>query len=323
MVAVSGGRRVLIGIAVVILGIVALPAASYSTSAKVTMKHRVRCAKASRSKAKRAKRRAGCKKPLPSKQQTPEIVAEAEAQRLLGELALPEGAARVNSEQGLVGPESRPATRQLVDADRYWHLPGEPSAVIAWIEAHPPGGARLFEHGEASGPGGVTKWFGAFSFPVEDPDALSSEELAFQAIPAEGGGTALRADAQVIWIVPRPSSEHIPAGVSAISVRATASVPTPVSVSQTISEPAAVQKVIAMVEGLKPPGGAATLCPIHLPGFELEFLEAGQPEPVVTLITKPEGCDIVEFWVHGHVAGRLGRAGTVVQLIEELLATKL
>jgi hypothetical protein len=313
----------LIGIAVVIFGIVALPAASYSTAAKVTTKHHVRCAKASRSKAKRAKRRADCKKPMPSKKQASEMVAKAEAQRLLGELALPERAVRVNSEQGLVAPESRPATTQLVDANRYWHLRGEPSTVIAWIEAQSPAGARLSEHGEASGPGGVGRWFGAFSFPVDEPEALSSEELAFEAIPAEGGGTALRADAQVIWIMPRPSSEHIPAGISAITVRASAGVPTPVSVSQTISEPAAVQKVITVVEGLKPPGGGTTLCPIHLPGFELEFLEAGQPEPVVTLITKPEGCGIVEFWVHRCLAGRLVRAGTVVQLIEELFATKL
>lgn len=313
----------MIGVAVMILGIAALPAASYSTAAKVTTKHRARCAKASRSKAKRAKRRADCKKPLPSKKQTPATVAEAEAQKLLGELALPEGAARVDSEQGLVGPESRPATTQLADADRHWHVPGEPRTVIAWIEAHVPPGARLSEHGEASGPGGVAKWFGAFSFPGDEPEAISSEELTFEAIPAEGGGTALRADGQVIWTVPRPSSEHIPAGVSAISVRATASVPTPVSVSQTISESAAGRKIIAVVEGLKPPGGGTTLCPIQLPGFELGFLEPGQPEQVVTLVTISEGCGVVEVWVHGHLEGRLVRAGAVVQLIEELLATKL
>jgi hypothetical protein len=82
--------------------------------------------------------------------------------------------------------------------DRYWHVPGEPKAVMAWIESHPPTGSHLLGEG-SSVIGGVTKWFSAFQFAVsKEPGANQSEELSFETIAAQAGGAALRADAQVV-----------------------------------------------------------------------------------------------------------------------------
>ncbi len=186
--------------------------------------------------------------------------AEALAQELLGELLLPQGAVQVASEPGLGTPAPSPVSPELVDKGGYWQVPGEPEVVAAWIEAHVPAGARLSGYGDSTGLG-VMRWFAGFRFPVNEPDVISSEELAFEAIAAEGGGTALRADGEVIWTLPRAASEHIPDGIAAISVRAAASQPAPVSVSQTITEAASVQEVIALIEGLHPPGGGFGYAP--------------------------------------------------------------
>jgi hypothetical protein len=250
--------------------------------------------------------------------------AEAVARELLGELPLPEGAVQVASEPALEGGVSHPGSLQLVETERYWQLPGEPEAVAAWIRAHIPAGARVSYTGDGGGPG-VIRFFAAFRFPVSEPEVISSEELFFEVTAAEGG-TALRADGQVIWALPRAASEHIPAGVSAISVRATASVPTPVSVSQTISAAASVERVIALIEGLHTPGGGARLCPIDRPGelvVELGFLDAGQAEPVAALVAQTGGCGSVALWVHGQFEGYLEGAWGVAETVENVLGTKL
>lgn len=79
-------RRALIGIILAILGVAALPAASHSTAARAN-KHGGRCAKASRSKSRHAKRRAKCQKPKPRR--TPEALSATLVIHLYSEGAIP------------------------------------------------------------------------------------------------------------------------------------------------------------------------------------------------------------------------------------------
>ena len=126
--------------------------------------------------------------------QTP---AEAVAQELLGVLALPEGAVEVGPVPALNRAPRKPGCTPLLDLDRFWRVPGKPRAVVVWIEAHAPAGAQGGGSGKSRGPDGVKKWIGGFTFTVKEPAMIQSEDLVFEAI-AEGGGAALRADAQVV-----------------------------------------------------------------------------------------------------------------------------
>lgn len=146
------------------------------------------------------------------------------------------------------------------------------------------------------------------------------------ATAAEGGGTALRADGQVIWAVPRAPSEHIPTGVSEISVHASASLPAPLSLSQTISDPQSVQQVIALIESLHPPGGGFRSCPADRPGelvLDLEFRKEVEASPVAQADVSVGGCGSVELSVNGQPEGELEGAWLVAERVEGILGTSL
>ena len=85
--------------------------------------------------------------------------------------------------------------------------------MVAWIETRPPAGLGGRESGETAPPGGATTaWWGAFQFAVKEPDVTKEEWLEFQAIAAEGGGVALRADAVVVPASAKcsPAEVHAP-----------------------------------------------------------------------------------------------------------------
>ncbi len=133
----------------------------------------------------------------PSEEKPRQTPAEAVAQELLEVLPLPEGAVEIGPVPALNRAPRKPGCAPLMDLERFWRVPGKPRAVAVWIETHAPAGAQGGASGKSHGPDGVKKWIGGFSFTVKEPTMIQSEDLVFEAI-AEGGGAALRADAQVV-----------------------------------------------------------------------------------------------------------------------------
>ena len=263
--------------------------------------------------------------------------ARLEAGRLLSALRVPEGAKEVSSDPAvgsLLGGDGRVhgAPPTLLDVHRFWRVPAEPQAVIPWLEANMPAGSRAGGHGETTGPRGAS-WEADFSFSPQKPRVIPHEDLVVETAAAEGGGTALRADAHVTWNRPRPADEQVPAGVKLISVNARASGPSDeVSVSRRISAPASVQKVIALVEDLPLQRGGKKKCPKEAPRrvrgiaplvTELRFRESAEMPPVATLVTH-EGCpQRVRFSVHGEEQPELSDGYELVPLLERLLRVEL
>src|SRR6202035_5151694 len=81
-----------------------------------------------------------------------EARARSAAMRLLGELVLPGGGGGVRGNPAARGVASwlnrsvagAPATPNLVDYHRFWRVPGRPQAVLTWLKAHRPSGARVW-----------------------------------------------------------------------------------------------------------------------------------------------------------------------------------
>lgn len=150
-------------------------------------------------------------------------LAQTLAGTLIGEVPLPAGAAEVSSDPEArgtnpwLGVSDVPLSTPLVDVDRFWRAPGDPKSVMDWISAHPPSGFAQSGKETGSADGTMRFWGVHFAAP---PIAgrIASEELTVGATAATGGGTALRADAQVVWMIPRPATETIPAGVRSVLV---------------------------------------------------------------------------------------------------------
>jgi hypothetical protein len=175
-------RGALIGLLAAIFGAAVFTVVSHSAGGKM---HDERCAKASES--------ATTKHALGG--------AKCVAQELLAELPLPKGAVKVGIVRQLElqterWPRDGPC-RPVVEVQGYWHVPGIASAVIKWIQAHPP--ASVIPHTGGSGEGGTPRsWSGELRVAVKEPNVVQRETLYFVAIEAPTkGGAALQGDAVV------------------------------------------------------------------------------------------------------------------------------
>lgn len=209
--------------------------------------------------------------------------ARSAATGLLDDLALPAGARQVFSDPSrgtlLARPATRPATPDLIDFHRFWVLLGDPAWVIRWMQAHAPAGARLAGTGSLVQAGfgrrgaGTLSSYVAFAFPAV-AGRFSPEELVLDTAATGGAGTVLRADAQVVWVTPRPASERIPAGVREIDITRARRGQAP-SLSIAVADPERVREVVSMLDGLAtvPPTGtvACPAIPVNPPVLTLRF----------------------------------------------------
>ncbi|HSS41650.1 MAG TPA: hypothetical protein VLK37_03770 [Solirubrobacterales bacterium] len=103
-----------------------------------------------------------------------------------------------------------PATPNLIDRSALWSVPGDPSEVLTWIREHPPGGSILKVESSLLDRGVTTSWSIGFEWPLLKGIA-SERVLLMTAVATATHETTLRVDAQAVWILPRPSSERVPA----------------------------------------------------------------------------------------------------------------
>ena len=177
--------------------------------------------------------------------------AQTDASARLAALNLPPGAQGSSTEpvgggSALANPAGTPATPNLVDDHGWWVIPGSPQSVIAYIDAHRPAGSTHGLSGSGGSPQHVTVT--GFSWPAIT-DVLSYRELVVEAVTLPGDATGLRADSQVQWINPRPSTERIPDGVRRLTVserRGHATVRRPVDGPS----PSRLRRVIAVLDSL-------------------------------------------------------------------------
>lgn len=150
------------------------------------------------------------------------LAAETDADNLLARLVLPAGSSHSATQpQGssphLSQPSQVPGTPKLIDRPGWWAVPGSPQAVLDAVEQHPPAGSQVSEESSEIRRGVELSRSIELSWPPV-AGVLASRTLLLTAVAEPGGTTGLRADAQVVWIVPRPASERIPARARVLEV---------------------------------------------------------------------------------------------------------
>ncbi len=229
---------------------------------------------------------------------SPQQRAVADAARSMASFPRPPGAVRAGPIASLTQPGARPATPDLASVTRWWRVPGRPQEVLAWVGAHlPPGFAPA---GTGSGSG---SWTGMFALPAV-PGVLTQRELVVLAVRS-GSQTAIRVDAQVVWLPARPGAERVPPTAAVLTV-------TPVfglnpdrrgerlDRAFTVTDPAQVARIAAIVNGLTRFPAGAFSCPVDS-GGQMRLTFSTRPGgPVLARLTlQYGGCGIVSVRIGG------------------------
>lgn len=243
--------------------------------------------------------------------------AQTAAQRILGKLQLPPGATRSAGDPSgskLASPATHPATPNLVDVHSFWRVPGDHFSVFDWIRQHPPAGSTLETQGGGGVNGAISSQWAGFSFLSPTWGGAPSEMLLLTVTAARGGGTAVRADAQVVWQFERPAAERIPAGVQSVSV-SERGLNGHRSGRWTVTEPARVKRAASILDALPAGQPGPVACPADWGPYVTLTFASGRGEQVARAVVDGSGCLGVNLWIRGHSQPWLqGNASLVKQL---------
>jgi hypothetical protein len=142
-------------------------------------------------------------------------------------------------------------------ASERWSVPGQPSAVLSYVEAHLPPGSKVFSTG-SGGPAPASQSVIRSWAPVSG--VLDTRWLEIAVADRSDGGTNLFAESQSQWVVARPARERIPAVVTEVDV--TEGLPgDPPQLSRTVTAPASVDRLVALFNSLGIVQPVAINCP--------------------------------------------------------------
>jgi hypothetical protein len=213
--------------------------------------------------------------------------AAADAARIIASFPRPPGAVRTGPIASLTQPGERPATPDLATVTQWWRVPGRPPSVLAWIRAHLPSGFTPDVTGTGNG-----QWTDVFALPAV-PDVLTQRELVVLAVP-DGGQTAIRADAQVVWLPARPAAERIPSDARVVTVTPVFGFyPDPryerLDRAFTVTDPAKVARIAAVIDGLARFPAGTFSCPADFGGLMRLTFFARPGGPVLARVAAQYG----------------------------------
>lgn len=143
--------------------------------------------------------------------------AQAEAARLVSLAEVPPGAVRLGSPPAALSAPSMgtPAVTSLVDQVVAWRAGLPIAATRKWLAAHPPRGLPSDGGDNGSQSAGVTIYGTSYRAPPSQ--AWASADLEISVAPDGPDATAIRVDALIVWLDPRP----VPSGPGSHPIRVT------------------------------------------------------------------------------------------------------
>jgi hypothetical protein len=248
---------------------------------------------------------------------SPRQLAEANAAVILAAFRSPPGAAR-SGRIAVSWLDQSPAmpTGNLVTKTAWWRAPGDPQAVLHWVQAHLPSRFTLQGSGTVGQASVLHLWFDQFALrPVSNvlPDRWLLVSVASDGLDI----TAVRVDAEVTWMSPKPATERIPAAAKVVTITPVTGVkPVPSTdrpVTVTGKEVTSIAKAVDDLP-LFPPG--IFHCPADFGrGIELTF-RATPSGPVLAMVTADySGCGLVQVAVNGQLKPELWHGASLEQQV--------
>src|ERR1039458_2677709 len=179
-------------------------------------------------------------------------VADRDAVMLLARLRPPSGASRTATAPGgqpRLWQAGRPAGVRLIDDRAWWLVRGTFEDAVAYIRHHVPVGSKWSGAGTASGPGIPPNESITFAWPPVS-GVLGVRWLVVTVVGLRNGHTAVGAEAEVQWIIPRPVAEQIPPQATALNV-SVGPPGAPPSVTVQTTDPVKVSRIRDMIDRLQ------------------------------------------------------------------------
>lgn len=279
----------------------------------------------------------GASAPSQAKASSPRQRAADDAASILASFVPPPGAQRISQPPdgivALLGESSDvPMTPTVVRDTAWWKVPGSAQGALNWEKAHLPGQFTLGAYSEGDPSSEIRVVFDQFDLPPV-PTVLTTRDLQVSAVHIPAGPTYLMVESQVIWLPRRPASSLVPARARAIIVsyargrsatfpldNRPATSPPPV----TVADPAKVQQVAALVNGLEFPPGPHS-CPAD-PGEEkliLTFVDHADGAALAVYVVDLAGCEAVAVSVGGVRQASLQFSAEFVQQVLRVAGMRL
>ena len=262
--------------------------------------------------------------------------AQGDAARLLAHVILPASAVPWAAEPAgdrhyLARPGHVPAAVNLVDRHAWWTVPEDETAVSAFVSSHQPKGSRGVTEGVGDGIGFTTDSL-TFELPPVGR-SLGTRWLVVAMVTLPGDRTAVRADAEVQWLIPRPAGERIPS--SARALRVTVRRPgRPAASDVTVTSAAKVRRIAALINGLETQQPGVFDCTGKADDPVITFAFRAQPAPAAAPVLaratqiigpSPRGgfCEPMTLTIGGRTQTPLLGGATVVHAAQRLLGTQI
>jgi hypothetical protein len=253
---------------------------------------------------------------------------------LLGQLVLPAGAVPSPREppgSGLDERASHSTDPNFVDEHAWWVVPRPEVAAVAFVKAHAPLGSHVFTSGWGSTRGIRTSSFVWFQWPAVE-SVLYNRVLTVSFVALSRDSTAVRADAQDVWDVPRPASERIPSSARVLEVGLVSrrhGQRRDASLLVTVTDAVNVSKIAAAIDRLALRQPFSSTCRAEEGEGPLAILDfrARLHGPVLAQASEEASgggpCEPMHLWIDRHAQSALDGGYSVVQEAERLLRITL
>jgi hypothetical protein len=207
-----------------------------------------------------------------------------------------------------------------VNRTGWWQVPGQPLAVVGWIQGHELPGSLPPSFGGTTVRGSYVMWDTAFTLPAV-PGVLASRELVVSVAADGQGRTAIRADAFVAWIPARTAAETIPASSRLVTI--TQVIGTAAGHQVTVTDPALVARIVAAVNALPLyPPRSPMRCDVLVPAsgsggsaLRLTFRSGEGSRALAVVTAYQDPCPVVDVVIGGKTMPSLNGAQTVIQRV--------
>jgi hypothetical protein len=249
--------------------------------------------------------------------------AFADARHILASFVPPPGARRLRRAPGagegmLRQPFQTPGVFHLIDKASFWKVPGQPQQLLNWEGAHLPRQFRTAGTSTESDHGTTILWGQEYSLPAV-PTVLLERDLLIAAVRAGHGKTYIRVDAQVTWVPAKPAAELVPKAAQVVTVRLQAGYGaglTQRAGTATVTDPARVRRIAALVDALPLAGWETISCPMYSGGaVTLTFRARAGGPALVKVSADLIGCPPASFTAHG---GQLPLLTTTTSFVRQV-----